>query len=45
MDLLTSLFGLPVSSINVHDINKQLKSAKRSTVIEVRLPVKKGSAA
>ncbi len=38
MDLLTSLFGSPVPSINVHKLNEKLKSGKRPLVIDVRQP-------
>ena len=43
MDLPANLFGLPVSTIYEYVINNQLKSAKRSTMIEVSLSVKIGS--
>ena len=38
MDLLASLFGPPVPSVNVHKLNEKLKSGKRPLVIDVRQP-------
>jgi len=38
MDLLSSLFGPPVPTVNVQKLNEILKSAKRPLVIDVRQP-------
>ncbi len=38
MNLLSSLFGSPLPSVNAADLNEKLKNGKRSLVVDVRQP-------
>lgn len=38
MNLLSSLFGSPLPSVNATDLNEKLKNGKRSLVVDVRQP-------
>lgn len=38
MNLLSSLFGPPLPSVNATELNEKLKTGKRSVVVDVRQP-------
>jgi rhodanese-related sulfurtransferase len=38
MNLLSSLFGSPLPSVNATELNEKLKAGKRSMVVDVRQP-------
>ena len=38
MNLLSSLFGPPLPSVNATELNEKLKNGKRSLVVDVRQP-------